>query len=244
MEKIKNEAGQIRLNKFISNSGYCSRREADKFIMMGLVKVNGKLITQMGYKINPNDKVICDERKIISEKSVYILLNKPKGYFSSDTNGKYKKNVLELIKSQKSKKIQPIGKMDRTSLGLLLLTNDMNIIKKLNSNSHKINKIIEVELDKNISKKHIDLIKSDKSIVKSNNFNIEDINHIKDEPKRKIGIKIRFENYKMLKEVFKKLGYKIIYSDRVVFAHLTKKDLPRGNWRYLNSKEINFLKMI
>ena len=244
MKKIKNDEDKIRLNKFISNSGFCSRREADKFIMMGLVKVNGKLITQMGHKISPNDNVICDDRKIISENLIYILINKPKGYFSSDKKGEFKKNVLELINSKKYQKIQPVGKMDRTSLGLLLLTNDLVMIKKLNANNHKINKIIEVELDKNISKIHLDIIKSGKVFDKIKNFNVDEINHIKDEPKRKVGIKIRNENYKLLKDVFNKLGYQIRYSDRVVFAHLTKKDLPRGRWRYLNSKEINFLKMI
>ena len=191
MKKNLKIAETIRLNKYISNSGLCSRREADQYIELGAVKVNGKVVTQMGYQVKLNEEVRCDDRRINPEKPVYLLLNKPKGYLAAPKKGVYKKDVFDLIRGSGSVKLESMGPMDRTSMGLLLFTNDLEMKEKLRNSPHGIKKIIQVVLDKNISKTHIEKIKAGVYIDKENKISVEDISHIIGESKRKIGIEIR-----------------------------------------------------
>ena len=238
--KVKDE---IRLNKYISNSGICSRRDADIYIQSGNVKVNGIPVTEMGYMVKPGDIVNFDGAVLTPEKKVYILLNKPKNFTTALDEGQEYRNVLELVKGSTTSKIAPIGRMDKNTTGLLLFTNDTDMIRKFTLPSQKSSKIYQVSLDKNL--KFEDLEKINKGLVlDGHRVFVEDVSYIEGEAKSEIGIQLKSANVKVVRAIFENFSYDVLRIDRVAFAGLTKKNLPRGNWRLLTEQEIINLKNV
>lgn len=233
---------EIRLNKYISNSGICSRRDADMHISIGSVTVNGKVITEMGYKVKLDDEVRFDGARINPEKKTYVLLNKPKG-FATTTSESKGKTVMDLVANATSARIKPIGRLGRNSTGLLLFTNDDTIVKKFTNSKNGVERLFEIELDKNL--KLEDLKKIQEGIkVEGKLIPVEEISYIEDAPKSKIGLKIKNTGNTILHTIFDYLKYEIVRVDCVAIAHLTKKDLPRGHWKHLTDQELNTLKML
>ena len=236
MMKKKSNSQSIRLNKFISRSGYCNRRNADELIIKGRVKVNGTKCTKLGIKIDINDLVTIDKKEIIYGTKLYVLLNKPQGF---STNIKDEgKRIFDLLKKFKDK-LFLIEDLDKESMGLLLLTNDKELIKKLTSESSVLKKIYSVNLNKGITESEINLIKSG-IIIDNKKVTPEKIIQLEEE--NKVGIEINYEDDITVKKIFEKLNFKISKLDRVVFGPLTKKDLPRGKWRKLKHNEVRNLK--
>ncbi|WP_395045128.1 pseudouridine synthase [Flavobacterium sp.] len=232
----------IRLNKYISNSGACSRRDADIYIQSGNVKVNGIPITEMGYKVKPGDVVNFDGATLMPEKKEYFVLNKPKNFTTSSEEVEHR-NVHELIKGATKSNILPIGRMDKNTTGLLLFTNDTDMIRKFSLPNQKSPKIYQVTLDKNL--KFEDLEKISKGVtLDGHRLFVDEISYIENEPKNEIGIKLRTPNVKVVRAIFENYKYTVIKVDRVAFGGLTKKNLPRGNWRVLTEQEIINLKNI
>jgi len=233
---------EIRLNKYISNSGMCSRRDADMHISVGSVTVNGKVISEMGYKVKLTDEVRFDGARINPEKKTYVLLNKPKGFATTTSEGKGR-TVMDLVANATNAKIKPIGRLGRNSLGLLLFTNDDLITKKFTNSNSGVARLFHVELDKNM--KLEDLKKVQEGFkIKGKAVRVEDISYIDNAPKKEIGIKIKNTGNTILREIFGHLNYEIIKLDCVAIGHLTKKDLPRGHWKHLTEQEINTLNML
>jgi len=243
--KQKNDDGEtlIRLNKFIANSGVCSRREADKLIESGAVTVNGKIVSELGYKVNPTDVVNYGGANIKREKNVYVLLNKPKDYITTLDDPEGRKTVMELVKSAGKERIYPVGRLDRNTTGLLLFTNDGDMTMKLTHPKNNIQKLYGVEIDKSIRPEDF------KAIL--DGFELEDgfikadkLEFVGGSTNRKeLGIEIHSGKNRIVRRMFEHLGYKVVKLDRVMFAGLTKKDLPRGKWRFLSEKEIGYLRM-
>lgn len=232
---------EIRLNKYIANSGACSRRDADIYIQSGNVKVNGVPVTEMGFLVKPTDVVNFDGVVITPEKKEYILLNKPKNFTTALDEGQEFRNVLELLRGSTTAKIAPIGRMDKNTTGLLLFTNDTDMIRKFTLPNQKSTKIYQVSLDKNLKYEDFEKIKSGVTIDEHRLF-VEDISYIDNEPKTEIGLQLRTANVKVVRAVFELFKYDVLKIDRVAFAGLTKKNLPRGNWRMLTAQEIINLK--
>lgn len=236
--KVKDE---IRLNKYIANSGACSRRDADIYIQSGNVKVNGIPVIEMGYMVKPGDVVNFDGNVLIPERKEYILLNKPKNFTTALDEGQEFRNVLELVKGSTTSKIAAVGRMDKNTTGLLLFTNDTDMIRKFTLPNQKSSKIYQVSLDKNL--KFEDLEKINKGLVlDGHRVFVEDVSYIENEPKSEIGLKLRSSNVKVVRSIFEHFSYDVLRIDRVSFAGLTKKNLPRGNWRMLTEQEIINLK--
>lgn len=234
---------EIRLNKYIANSGMCSRRDADIYIQSGNVKVNGVVVTEMGYKVKLNDVVQFDGATISPEKKEYVLLNKPKNFSTINDENKTESNVLELVKGATKANLQPVGRMDKTTTGLLLFTNDNDIITKFTSPNQRSSKLYQVSLDRNL--KFDDLEKISKGLtIDYFRVYVEEINYIEGQPKSEIGVKMKTANVKIVRKIFEHLNYNVLKLDRVTFAGLTKKNLPRGNWRFLTDQEIINLKNI
>ncbi|MGL4385567.1 MAG: pseudouridine synthase [Flavobacterium sp.] len=233
--------GKIRLNKYISNSGVCSRREADIYIKSGNVKVNGVTITEMGYMVNLEDVINFDGSVLTPEKKVYVLLNKPKNFTTAAEEGRGSRSVLELVKTASKYKLAPIGKMDKNTTGLLLLTNDHEMLQKMSLPNQKTSKLYQISLDKNL--KHEDLEKISKGLViDGHRTSVEEISYIENEPKCEIGLKMKTLSLRIVRSIFEHLSYDVIKIDRVAFAGLTKKNLPRGEWRFLTEQETINLK--
>ena len=238
--KVKDE---IRLNKYIANSGACSRRDADIYIQSGTVKVNGVPVTEMGYMVKPGDVVNFDGATLTPEKKVYILLNKPKNFTTAMDEGQEYRNVLELVKGSTTAKIGAVGRMDKNTTGLLLFTNDTDMIRKFTLPSQKSSKIYQVSLDKNL--KFEDLEKINKGLtLDGHRVFVEDVSYIEGEAKSEIGLQLRSSNVKVVRSIFEHFSYDVLRIDRVSFAGLTKKNLPRGNWRLLTEQEIINLKNV
>ncbi len=238
----KPESELVRLNKFIATSGICSRREADEYIRTGLVKVNGVIITEMGVKINPTDEVKFNDSLIKSERKVYILLNKPKDFITTVDDPFAKRTVLDLVKNACRERIYPVGRLDRNTTGVLLLTNDGELTKKLTHPKYEKKKIYHVGLDKFITR--ADLEKIAEGIELEDGFIKADaISYIEDGDKKQVGIELHSGKNRIVKRIFERLGYEVVRLDRVYFAGLTKKNLPRGHWRALTEQEIGMLKM-
>ncbi|KDN54829.1 pseudouridine synthase [Flavobacterium seoulense] len=234
---------EIRLNKYIANSGVCSRRDADIYIQSGNVKVNGVPVTEMGYLVKPGDEVNFDGVKLTPEKKVYILLNKPKNFTTALDEGQEFRNVLELVKGSTTAKIAAVGRMDKNTTGLLLFTNDTDLIRKFSLPNQKSSKIYQVSLDKNL--KFEDLEKISKGVVlDGHRVFVEEVSYIEGEAKSEIGLKLKTSNVKVVRSIFEHFDYDVLRIDRVAFAGLTKKNLPRGNWRLLTEQEIINLKNI
>lgn len=234
---------EVRLNKFIANSGVCSRREADIYIQSGNVQVNGKVITEMGYKVNPErDEVKFDGRLLKSEQPAYILLNKPKG-FASTAEDKGKATVMDLVKNASQGRIKPVGRLGRNVTGLLFFTNDADLNKKLSNPSTQLRQIYHVGLDKNLTDADLKKIRNGVRVDDSE-FQVEEITYTEGGNKRELGLKIMGQKDGQVKRVFEQLGYSVQMLDRVVYGGLTKKDIPRGSWRRLSKQEVINLKML
>lgn len=236
--------GKTRLNKYIANAGICSRREADVLISTGVITVNGEVVTEMGYKVMPGDVVKYNGNELKSEKKVYILLNKPKGYITTSDDPQQRKTVMELIADACSERVYPVGRLDRNTTGLLLFTNDGELTKKLTHPSFGAQKVYNVELDSTISKADMHVLM--KGVELEDGFqNVDAINYTNGEPidKRKVGVSIHSGKNRIIRRLFESLGYEVVKLDRVYFAGLTKKNLLRGHYRFLTEKEVAFLKM-
>lgn len=241
--KRQKATDEIRLNKYIANSGMCSRRDADIYIQSGNVKVNGVPVTEMGYLVKPGDVVNFDGVVVTPEKKEYILLNKPKNFTTALDEGQEYRNVLELLRGATNAKVSAVGRMDKNTTGLLLFTNDNDMIRKFSLPNQKSSKIYQVSLDKNL--KYEDLEKIGKGVMIDNHrVFVEEVAYVDNEPKSEIGIRLRTSNVKVVRAIFEEFGYDVLKIDRVAFAGLTKKNLPRGNWRMLTEQEIINLRNI
>lgn len=233
----------IRLNKYIANSGICSRREADELITQGLVEVNGVVVNEMGYQVQKTDKVVFDGQGITPEKPVYVLLNKPKGYISTTKDDKARKTVMDLVANASPYRLFPVGRLDRSTTGVILLTNDGHMTKKLTHPSFDAKKIYHVTLDKKLSQEDMKLIvegiRLDEGVAI-----VDQISYIEGKPKNEIGIEIHSGWNRVIRRIFQRLGYEVEALDRVMFAGMTKKNIKRGHWRILTELEVNNLKML
>ena len=237
--KKKSNPELIRLNKYISQSGLCSRRAADELIKKGKVQVNNKLCDQVGTKINKNDKVIVNKKLIKPEKNIYVLLNKPKDYISTNKDTHNRRVVFDLIKGI-NERLFSVGRLDRKTTGVLLLTNDGDIAKKLTHPSYKIKKIYSVTLEKKISNDEISQIKNG-LFVEDEYIKVDNVERL--EKDYEVGIEIHMGKNRIVRKLFESLNHRVSKLDRVLFGPFTKKDLPRGKWRILNQNEIRNLKL-
>lgn len=238
----KKEDGKMRLNKFLAHAGIASRREADTLIKAGVVKVNGEIITEMGYRVAPTDKVNYGGETIKSEKKVYLLMNKPKDFITTVDDPFGRRTVLQLLGKLKER-VYPVGRLDRATTGVLMLTNDGDLTKKLTHPKFGVKKIYNVQLDKNVTSNHLQHL--------CDGFELEDGFTKADvatyvgngEKKNQIGIELHSGKNRIIRRMFEHLGYNVVKLDRVYFAGLTKKDLARGQWRFLSEKEVGQLQM-
>ncbi len=230
----------IRLNKFMANSGVGSRREADEYIKMGLVTVNGETITEMGHKVKPTDDIRYEGRKLKAEPMVYILLNKPKGFITTTDDPEERKTVMDLVANACKERIYPVGRLDRNTTGLLLLTNDGDLADKLTHPSYNAKKIYKVELDRPLTKNDFQKI-LDGVYFEEGRAQVDDLAMVSDDGKE-IGIEIHIGWNRIVRRIFEALGYQIERLDRVMYAGLDKKDLGRGQWRFLKPEEVVRLK--
>lgn len=234
---------KIRLNRFLANSGVCSRREADTFITTGCVTVNGKIVSELGAKVSLNDDVRFNGQQLNPQRKVYLVLNKPKGYVTTTDDPQERKTVMDLVASACPERIYPVGRLDRETTGVLLFTNDGEIAKKLTHPSFSKKKIYHVFLDKALTK--ADLLAIAHGIELEDGFIAADaISYASEDNKREVGIEIHSGRNRIVRRIFEHFGYQVEKLDRVVFAGLTKKNLPKGKWRFLTQPEINQLKMM
>lgn len=233
---------EIRLNKYIANSGVCSRREADENIAIGLVTVNGKVVTEMGYKVKREDEVRFDGQRITPEKKTYVLLNKPKGFATttSETKGR---TVMDLVANATNANIKPIGRLGRNSTGLLLFTNDDKVVKKFTNSKTGVARLFHIELDKNLKFEDFKKIKEGFKI-QGKDIAVEEISYIEGASKKEVGLKIKNTGNTIIRTIFDHFKYDITKIDCVAIAHLTKKDIPRGHWKHLTNQEVNTLQML
>lgn len=231
----------IRLNKYISNAGICSRRKADEFIEAGKVTVNDQVITAMGHKVLRDDVVKFDGKPVVSGKKVYVLLNKPKDYITTTKDERDRKTVMELVKEASHERLYPVGRLDRKTTGLLLLTNDGDLANKLTHPSKNVKKVYQVTTDKHVKKEDLEAIAKGVEL-EDGLAQVDDIAYVDLKDKREIGIQLHSGKNRIVRRIFEHLGYQVIKLDRVLYAGLTKKNLPRGEWRFLGEKEIISLK--
>ncbi|WP_164112867.1 MULTISPECIES: pseudouridine synthase [Sphingobacterium] len=234
--------GLIRLNRYISNSGICSRRKADELISAGVISVNGEAVTELGTKVDPaKDEIRYNNERLKREKMVYVLLNKPKDYITTTDDPQERRTVMELVSKATKERIYPVGRLDRNTTGLLLMTNDGNLADKLSHPKNNITKIYQVELNKSLTQG--DFNKIEFGLELEDGFiKPDDLSYVQGASKREVGIQIHSGKNRIVRRIFESLGYEVIKLDRVVYASLTKKDLPRGRWRYLEEKELIQLK--
>ena len=232
--------GEIRLNRFISQSGVCSRREADDFILAGVVTVNGQVVTELGTKIVPTDEVRFHDEKLQGEKNVYLVLNKPKGYVTSLDDPHAEKTVMDLVKNACTERVYPVGRLDKNSLGLLLITNDGDITRQLTHPSYRKKKIYQVTLDKALTRADMDSLTEGITLEDGDIF-ADEVAYAS-EDKRTVGVEIHSGRNRIVRRMFEHLGYTVQKLDRVYYAGLTKKNLKRGEWRFLTRDEVMRLK--
>lgn len=232
----------VRLNRYLANSGICSRREADKYIQTGVVEVNGKIVTELGIKVKEGDVVKFGGEQVNPEKKVYLLLNKPKDYITTVDDPHAEKTVLDIVGQACKERIYPVGRLDRSTTGVLLLTNDGDLTKKLLHPKFNKKKVYYITLDKNISK--TDMIKLTEGIdLEDGPATVDAVSFVAENNAREIGVEIHSGRNRIIRRMFEAMGYKVVKLDRVYFCGLTKKGLRRGAFRFLSQKEINMLKM-
>ena len=232
----------IRLNKFLANAGICSRREADEFITAGIVSVNGEIVTELGTKIKRTDEVKFHDQPVTVERKVYVLLNKPKDCVTTSDDPQERKTVMDYVKGACKERIYPVGRLDRNTTGVLLLTNDGDLASKLTHPKYLKKKIYHVYCDKNVTKVDLDQIVSGITLD-DGEIHADAISYASDTDKSQVGIEIHSGKNRIVRRIFESLGYRVIKLDRVYFAGLTKKGLRRGDWRYLTEQEVNILRM-
>ncbi len=235
--------GEIRLNRFLARAGVCSRRDADKLIADGMVMVNGEVVLEMGHKVMPSDEVRYAGEVLKSEKKMYLVLNKPKGFITSMDDEKARKTVMELIRGACRERIYPVGRLDRATTGVLLFTNDGDMAKKLTHPSHGAKKIYSVSLDKPLSKAHFAELAQGIEL-EDGPIKADEISQVEAQDAREIGVSLHSGRNRIVRRMFEHLGYEVVRLDRVQFGPITKKNLARGHYRLLNDKEIAFLKML
>ncbi|UZR95786.1 pseudouridine synthase [Chondrinema litorale] len=243
IKKEEEEKGsdQIRLNRYIANSGVCSRRDADQLITDGKITVNGKVVKEMGYKVSTTDTVKYQGKLLKRESFVYVLLNKPKGFITTMSDEKGRRTIMDLVSNACEERIYPVGRLDKETTGLIMLTNDGDLAKKLSHPSGKTQKIYHVELDKPISNTDYDTIVHREFELEDGPVDLDGINIISDD-RKKLGVELHSGRNRIVRRMFAHFKYEVVKLDRTVFAGLTKLDLPRGNWRYLSEKEVIRLK--
>ena len=234
--------GKIRLNKFIANAGICSRRDADELIKEGKISVNGTIITELGIKVGPQDRVKFEGKNLMAEKPVYVLLNKPKDYISTVEDPQGRKTVMDLIKRAAKERIYPVGRLDRNTTGLLMFTNDGELSSKLTHPSFKIKKIYQVTLDRPISGNDVEIIK--KGVTLDDGLALVDDIQVLSKDRRILGMEIHIGRNRIVRRIFEHLEYEVTQLDRVMLGPLDKRDLARGKWRHLSEKEVNLLKNV
>lgn len=236
--------GSTRLNKYIANAGICSRREADQLIATGVVQVNGKVVTEMGYKIKPTDIIKYGGQTLKKERFVYLILNKPKDYITTVDDPQERRTVLELIQGACKERIYPVGRLDRATTGLLMFTNDGDLTKKMTHPSYGVRKIYHVELDKPLKKSDMDKI-ADGIELEDGLIKVDEIAYVANGvDKTQVGVELHSGKNRIVRRIFESVGYNVRKLDRVMFGPLTKKDLARGRWRFLTEAEVGMLKMI
>ena len=232
----------IRLNNFLANAGVCSRREADEFITAGVVSVNGVVVTELGTKIKRGDEVKFHDQAVSIERKIYVLLNKPKDTVTTSDDPQARRTVMDLVKGACDERIYPVGRLDRNTTGVLLLTNDGDLASKLTHPKYLKKKIYHVHLDKNLTKADMEQIAAGIQLD-DGEIHADAISYTDDFKKDEVGIEIHSGKNRIVRRIFESLGYKVVKLDRVFFAGLTKKGLRRGEWRYLTEQEVNFLRM-
>ena len=234
----------MRLNRYLANAGICSRREADKLIQSGAVSINGEVVSELGTKVSPSDKVQFGGETLSREQPRYLLLNKPKDFLTTSDDPMNRRTVMSLVEHACKERIYPVGRLDRNTTGLLLFTNDGELAKKLMHPKFETKKIYHVYLDKNLTKN--DLLAIAEGLELEDGFIQPDsVAYVAEvEDKKQVGIELHSGKNRVVRRIFEHLGYEVIKLDRVLYAGLTKKDLPRGKWRFLTPKEIIFLKRI
>jgi 23S rRNA pseudouridine2605 synthase len=233
---------QVRLNKYLSNAGICSRREADVLIQTGVVSVNGTIVTELGYKIAPEDVVQYDGETINAEIKRYVLLNKPKGFITTMDDPRGRKTVMSLVKKACRERIYPVGRLDRETTGLLLFTNDGDMAKKLTHPRYQAKKIYHVELNKPVTKEDMERLLRGVDL-EDGKTRVDEVSYIENGNSTEVGVEIHSGKNRIVRRLFEAMGYVVVKLDRVQFAGLTKKDLPRGYYRHLTEQEVSFLKM-
>ena len=243
-ERAPSPTGLIRLNKYLANSGVCSRREADELIIAGTVTVNGKIVSELGFKVKPSDVVAYDGRVLRREKLRYVLLNKPKGFITTSDDPYERRTVMELVENACEERLYPVGRLDRNTVGLLLMTNDGDLAKKLTHPKHGVRKLYHVTLDKPLTKN--DLLKIAEGFdLEDGHIDVDSIAWVVDEPsKKEVGVELHSGKNRIVRRIFEHLGYEVVKLDRVMFAGLTKLGIERGRWRFLTDTEVGFLKKI
>ena len=232
----------IRLNRFLANAGVCSRREADTFITAGVVSVNGQVVTELGTKVKRSDSVMFHDQPVSIEKKVYVLLNKPKDYVTTSDDPQKRKTVMDLVAGACKERIYPVGRLDRNTTGVLLFTNDGELATKLTHPQYKKKKIYHVYLDKNLTAADMRMI-SDGVMLEDGEIRADAIEYVSETDHKQVGIEIHSGRNRIVRRIFESLGYRVIKLDRVFFAGLTKKNLRRGDWRFLTEQEVNMLRM-
>ncbi|MBK6641057.1 MAG: pseudouridine synthase [Bacteroidetes bacterium] len=235
--------GSIRLNRYISNAGICSRREADELIVAGVISINGEIVTELGTKVNAGDVVKYHDQTLKTEKHVYVLLNKPKDYITTTEDPDERKTVMALVHDACKERIFPVGRLDRNTTGLLLLTNDGELTKRLTHPSGEIKKLYQVERDRNLTQG--DMLRAAEGVELEDGIaSFDEIQYVSTDDKTIIGVELHSGKNRIVRRIFEAMDYKVRKLDRTTFAGLTKKDLPRGRWRFLTEMEVNMLKML
>lgn len=232
----------IRLNKFLANAGVCSRRDADKYIEAGVVTVNGEIITELGYKVLRSDTVLFHDNQVKAEKKIYVLLNKPKGYVTTSEDPQNRKTVMDLVRAACMERIYPVGRLDRNTTGVLLLTNDGEMASKLTHPKFLKKKIYHVYLDRNVTASDLRQI-AEGITLEDGEIRADAVDYASETDKKQVGIEIHSGKNRIVRRIFASLGYNVLKLDRVYFAGLTKKNVKRGDWRFLTEEEVRMLRM-
>ena len=243
-EAIVDPNEELRLNKYLANAGVCSRREADEHIANGLVKVNGEVVTELGTKVTRKDQIMFNDQPVSLERKVYVLLNKPKDTVTTSDDPQGRQTVMDLVRNASRERIYPVGRLDRNTTGVLLLTNDGDLARHLTHPSAKVYKIYQVELDRPVTREDMKQM-LDGITLEDGPIKVDDVQYVQAaNDKRIVGVELHSGKNRIVRRIFEHLGYNVHKLDRVVFAGLTKKDLPRGRYRELSEQEVGFLMMV